>query len=57
MPIRPCPECHTETPRVLDGASRDAYVWYYRCEKCGHVWSIAKSNPDGPIHHVTTPKK
>ena len=57
MPIRPCPECHTETPRVLDGESRDAYVRYYRCEKCGHVWSIAKSNPDGPIHHVTTPKK
>jgi hypothetical protein len=27
----------------------------YRCDSCGHVWSIAKDTPDGPIRHVTAP--
>jgi uncharacterized Zn finger protein len=57
MPSRPCPICTTETVRLLDVASEDAYVNYYRCLNCGHVWTVPKSNPDGPIHHVTKPTK
>lgn len=52
MPIRICPACEAETRRVLEGASADAYVWYYRCAKCGHTWAVSKA--DGTIvHHVT----
>jgi len=55
MPIRPCPQCQTQTARVLDAASALAHVWYYRCDACGHVWNVPKTNPDGPIVHVTVP--
>jgi uncharacterized Zn finger protein len=58
MPIRPCPQCKAQTPRLLDKTSDGASVWYYRCEKCGHVWTVPKWDPDGPISHVTiTPKE
>ena len=33
-----------------------ALVSYYRCEPCGHVWTVPKNTPDGPpLRHVTTP--
>ena len=52
MPTQPCPACHGPTTRRLDGASEDAYVNYYRCERCGHVWTTSKD--DGSIvHHIT----
>jgi hypothetical protein len=53
MPIRPCPKCHSTTPRFLEDTSKEAFVWYYRCQSCGHVWIVPKDNPDGPIRDVT----
>lgn len=40
------------TPRVLDGPSQFARVKYYRCDECGHVWTISL---DGKaiMEHVT----
>jgi hypothetical protein len=36
----------------LDAASVDAYVYYYRCGSCGHVWT--RSKDDGSIvKHIT----
>jgi uncharacterized Zn finger protein len=52
MPLRPCPVCKAETPRLLSESSKDLLVWYYRCAVCGHVWSVEKL--DGKtIRHVT----
>jgi hypothetical protein len=46
MPIRPCPTCNRPTLRVLAGPSAFAYVNYYRCETCGHVWHTPKDDPN-----------
>ena len=56
MPIRPCPNCAAQTPRVLEGASENAYVWYYRCERCLHIWTLDKRD-DTRITHVTPLKR
>jgi hypothetical protein len=55
MPIRPCPLCGEQTPRLLESASAHAWVNYYSCGQCKHVWNIPKDKPDGPIQHVTPP--
>ena len=52
MPIQPCPACGAKTPRHMDEASRDAFVYYYRCDNCGHVWTINKQDPSR-VTHVT----
>jgi ssDNA-binding Zn-finger/Zn-ribbon topoisomerase 1 len=38
--------------RLLDAASRNAFVWYYRCQSCGHVWTVEKEDGE-TIGHVT----
>ena len=53
MSIRPCPKCQHDTPRLLEAASTDAAVNFYRCTRCGHVWNVSKYYPDGPIWDVT----
>jgi hypothetical protein len=55
MPVRPCPKCGEQTPRLLQGASSYSWVNYYWCGRCKHVWNIPKDTPDGPIQHVTPP--
>lgn len=52
IPIRPCPRCQTPTVRLLELASKQAWVFYYRCEVCGHVWNIPKNDPDAPPRDV-----
>jgi len=42
VPATLCPKCR-RTGRHLAASSSDAVVDYYRCESCGHVWSIDKS--------------
>ena len=54
MPLRPCPICRHSTPRWLETCSQDAYVNYYRCEPCGHVWTVPKNDPNGLVTPVTT---
>ncbi len=55
MPHRICLHCQHQG-RLLENASQHAYVEYYRCDTCGHVWSHDKKNPDGPPNHITTPR-
>ena len=50
MPIQPCPECRTLAARLLEAVSNDAHVNYYRCEKCGHVFTL----PKGEVGAVPT---
>jgi hypothetical protein len=52
MPDQECPNCHATVARELKPPSDFAHVNYYRCERCGHVWTTTK---DGAriVHHVT----
>lgn len=38
-----CPNCET-AGRFLEESSRYAWVEYYRCDPCGHVWHYAKGD-------------
>jgi DNA-directed RNA polymerase subunit M/transcription elongation factor TFIIS len=53
MPIRPCPVCEQPTVRWLEESSKWAHVNYYRCEKCGNVWTVSKDDPEAPIRVIT----
>jgi predicted nucleic acid-binding Zn ribbon protein len=54
MPVRRCPKCH-EPGRLLADASKDADVYDYRCDACGHVWSHLKRDPNAPaVSHENT---
>lgn len=53
MPVRPCPICGTQTVRWLEASSAQAYVNYYRCEHCGHVWNVPKDKPQAEPNMVT----
>ena len=55
MPHRICPKCRIEG-QLLEAASSGAYVEYYRCAKCGHVWTHQKDNFDAPPRDVTLPR-
>jgi uncharacterized Zn finger protein len=37
-----CPKC-THHGRHLAASSQNALVDYYRCDRCGHVWTIDKN--------------
>ena len=52
MPARRCPKCN-EPGRLLDDSSKDAIVYYYRCDACRHVWSQRKQDPNAPPTSVT----
>lgn len=47
-----CPSCGADTPRRLDGSSADKGVWYWRCDFCGDIWTVAKSDDANisPLH-------
>ena len=52
MPHRICPQC--ERPgRLLEAASKQAWVIYYRCDACGHVWVYDKEDCNAPPRDVT----
>jgi hypothetical protein len=43
LPTRSCPFCSEPAPRMLTALSAVAWdVNYYRCNRCGHVWTVTK---------------
>ena len=50
----PCPICERHG-HWLESLSRDAYVDYYRCTACGHVWNVPKNECE-PAQDVTVSK-
>jgi hypothetical protein len=40
---------------MVEAASIDAAVWYYRCPDCGHVWAIPKNDPHAAPQDITIP--
>ncbi len=54
VPIKPmCPQCESADARLLAFNSANAYVDYFRCPQCGHVWNQPKPGETGPIRDVT----
>lgn len=49
--LTPCPQCHETAVRQLMDSSQMAYVDYFRCVSCGHVYNQSKGVPNAP--HVT----
>ena len=49
---RLCPQCLAQAIRFMEEPSRVAVVFYYRCERCSHVWSVHKTDPTR-VTHVT----
>ncbi len=54
MPIQPCPKCEALVPRWLEAPSTFSAVNYYRCQLCGHVWTVSKDGT-GTVTHITPP--
>jgi hypothetical protein len=53
MPNGCCPVCGGFFVRRLEELSKYAYVDYYRCAFCAHVWDVPKNDPHAAPHHVT----
>jgi hypothetical protein len=47
-----CPSCQTSDARKLDEPSRIAFVDYFQCEHCHHVWT-ADRGTHRILRHVT----
>jgi hypothetical protein len=53
MLIQPCPLCARSAPRLLDECNKVAWVTYYRCDGCAHIWTASKTT--GVINnHITS---
>jgi len=52
-----CPACpSSKQPTFLIAVSKDSWVDYYRCPRCGHVWSTEKGEETFRTH-VTAPRE
>lgn len=49
---RTCPRCEKPEARKLDEASRIAFVDYYQCGSCHHVWTADRGTRK-ILRHVT----
>ena len=47
-----CPHCMVPAGYQLKMSSI-ALVNYFRCDRCGHVWTLPKPGQDGQRHDVT----
>jgi hypothetical protein len=48
-----CHVCHSRKTRLLYMVSLYCQVDYYRCDGCGHVWTIPKSGDTNARRDVT----
>jgi len=58
MTEQSCPACGANTLRRFDGISANTDVWYWRCDQCGHIWTVSKTD-ETDIEHISPlpPKK
>ena len=55
----PCPACGQHAPLQLHERSEGAFVKYYRCASCNHIWTVSKRD-ESKVTHITPflrPKK
>jgi len=48
VPSPLCPICQSTSARWLEAVSHAAWVNYYRCRACSHLWSIPKLKASPP---------
>jgi hypothetical protein len=41
---------------LLEGVSTNSVMNYFRCEQCGHVWTIPKDDPEADATAITIRK-
>jgi uncharacterized Zn finger protein len=56
MPVPPCPSCDEMTAHHLGSSSRNAFVNYYSCQACLHIWTIDKRHPSKVTHITPAPE-
>ena len=56
MPVQ-CPACYQQTPHHLNETSKDAVLDYYRCLRCGHIWTANKQDPSIVVNVTPLPPK
>jgi len=56
MPQLLCPVCRIEGT-LLEHSSQDAVVDYFRCSRCGRIWTHRKGDPNSLAKDVTEPAK
>lgn len=49
----PCPVCGRSSNRMESLSKASAYIDYYRCEECRHIWTVPKGECE-PADDVTT---
>jgi uncharacterized Zn finger protein len=52
MPLQSCPTCGRPTPWGLAESRAGSRVNYYRCDQCGHVWSLRRDAPGAKPHTI-----
>ena len=52
-----CPACDGALGRRLPSPSELSCADYFRCSKCGHVWTVNKERPQLIDHVTPLPKK
>ena len=40
-----CPKCRRRLGKIIPWASEQAWVLYYRCKSCGHLWKEPRTRP------------
>jgi len=55
MMITACPYCETSHVEWLEQLSQGAWVDYYECQTCGHIWPVAKDDFDADIVEALPP--
>ena len=53
MPTQPCLVCQLLAVRWLETVTEEAHLNYYRCERCGHVWTLPKWQIDADPTAIT----
>lgn len=51
-----CPHCQDAVGHPIESTNQLALVDYFRCARCGHVWTEPKPGQHGQRHDITTYK-
>jgi hypothetical protein len=51
-----CPRCQGKAHLLVD-SSKIAWVNYYVCHHCGHVWNVSKEDRQGSAVQMTRPNR
>jgi len=41
-----CAACRSTNTKILESISTPSWSWYFRCEACGNVWTLPKTETE-----------